>query len=79
MKKAIALGLSAVMAAGLVACGSPSSSNTPASTPASGSTGGEGEYAGQTLKVAAIETAYGTAMWERSPRASRPKPAPPWS
>ena len=65
MKKAIALGLSAVMAAGLVACGSPSSSNTPASTPASGSTGGEGEYAGQTLKVAAIETAYGTAMWEK--------------
>ena len=68
MKKAIALGLSAVMALSLAACGGSNSSSTAASgsAAASGSTAGnEGPYAGQTLKVAAIETAYGTAMWEK--------------
>lgn len=48
MKKAIALGLSAVMAAGLVACGGSTSSSTPASSgssePAAPSTGTEITY-----------------------------------
>lgn len=71
MKKVIALGLSAVMAASLAACGgatsssgSTSTSSGSTSTSGSDSTAG-GDYAGQTLKVAAIETAYGTAMWEK--------------
>lgn len=59
---ALALGLSISM---LTACSGSTSSSTAASTGASGSTAAEGDYAGQTLKVAAIETAYGTEMWEK--------------
>lgn len=61
---ALALGLSISM---LTACGGSTSSSTAASTAeGSGSTASaSGDYAGQTLKVAAIETAYGTEMWEK--------------
>lgn len=59
---ALALGLSISM---LTACSGSTSSSAAASTGASGSTAAEGDYAGQTLKVAAIETAYGTEMWEK--------------
>ncbi|HJB40455.1 MAG TPA: carbohydrate ABC transporter substrate-binding protein [Candidatus Ruthenibacterium avium] len=76
MKKAIstvlALGMSLSM---LTACGGATSSSTAASTAASESTAaststsaaatGTGDYAGQTLKVAAIETAYGAEMWQQ--------------
>ena len=74
MKKAIssvlALGMSLSM---LTACGGAASSSTAASTAGSASTAtstsaaatGTGDYAGQTLKVAAIETAYGAEMWQQ--------------
>ena len=76
MKKAIstvlAFGMSLSM---LTACGGATSSSTAASTAASESTAaststsaaatGTGGYAGQTLKVAAIETAYGAEMWQQ--------------
>lgn len=76
MKKAIstvlAFGMSLSM---LTACGGATSSSTAASTAASESTAaststsaaatGTGDYAGQTLKVAAIETAYGAEMWQQ--------------
>ena len=66
MKKVLSIALAVAMSLTLLAgCGS-----TPASTPAS-TAGGEstpaaegGDYAGQTLKVAAIETAYGADMWQ---------------
>ena len=70
MKKALSIILAAgMLLTALAGCGATSSS-TPASTPAStagstaASTAAEGDYAGQTLKVAAIETAYGTQIWE---------------
>ncbi len=74
MKKAIssvlALGMSLSM---LTACGGAASSSTAASTAGSATTAtstsaaatGTGDYAGQTLKVAAIETAYGAEMWQQ--------------
>ena len=74
MKKAIssvlALGMSLSM---LTACGGAVSSSAAASTAGSASTAtstsaaatGTGDYAGQTLKVAAIETAYGAEMWQQ--------------
>ena len=74
MKKAIssvlALGMSLSM---LTACGGAASSSTAASTAGSASTAtstsaaatGTGDYAGQTLKVAAIQTAYGAEMWQQ--------------
>lgn len=74
MKKAIssvlALGMSLSM---LTACGGAASSSAAASTAGSASTAtstsaaatGTGDYAGQTLKVAAIETAYGAEMWQQ--------------
>ena len=74
MKKAIssvlALGMSLSM---LTACGGAASSSTAASTAGSASTAtstsaaatGTGDYAGPTLKVAAIETAYGAEMWQQ--------------
>lgn len=76
MKKAIssvlALGMSLSM---LTACGGATSSSTAASTAGSTSTAAStstsaaatttGDYAGQTLKVAAIETAYGADMWQQ--------------
>ena len=71
MKKALSLVLALGMAASLLAgCGGATSSSAPASeagsTAASGSTAAaEGDYAGQTLKVAAIETAYGADMWQQ--------------
>lgn len=66
MKKALSILLAAgMLATALAGCGASSSSSAPAAGSASGSTASaEGEYAGQTLKVAAIETAYGTQMWE---------------
>ena len=71
MKKALSMLLAVAMAASLLtACGGTTS--TPASTPAStsgaasaASEGAQGDYAGQTLKVAAIETAYGSEMWQK--------------
>ena len=76
MKKAIstvlAFGMSLSM---LTACGGATSSSTATPTAASESTAaststsaaatGTGDYAGQTLKVAAIETAYGAEMWQQ--------------
>ena len=66
MKKALSILLAAgMLTTALAGCGASSSSSAPAAGSASGSTASaEGEYAGQTLKVAAIETAYGTQMWE---------------
>ena len=51
MKKFIALLLALVMAFGLVACGGTSDS------------GNDGTAEGKTIKVAAIETAYGSDVW----------------
>ena len=66
MKKILAIVLVLALALSLAACGGngTTSSSTPA---ASGSNAQEpaGEFAGQTLKVAAIETAYGVEMWEQ--------------
>lgn len=66
MKKALSMILAAgMLLTALAGCGSTSSSAPAGSAPAgSGSAAAEGDYAGQTLKVAAIETAYGTQMWE---------------
>lgn len=72
MKKLLSIMLVLTMALTLLAgCGGSGSSSAPAAS--SGSTGGsasapvggEGDYAGQTLKVAAIETAYGAEMWTK--------------
>ena len=72
MKKVLSMLLAVSMAASvLTACGGTSTGSSTG-TEASGSTGatastaaGEGDYAGQTLKVAAIETAYGSEMWQK--------------
>ena len=68
-KKIISLLVAASMVAAL-ATGCGGTTSTPASTPAGDSAGtsapaAEGDYAGQTLKVAAIETAYGVEMWQQ--------------
>lgn len=69
MKKALSIVLVLCMALTVLAgCGSSSSSaaaSTPASTAGSTSAAPAGDYAGQTLKVAAIETAYGSEMWQK--------------
>ena len=69
MKKVLSMLLAVSMAASvLTACGGTSTGSST-STEASGATAstaaGEGDYAGQTLKVAAIETAYGSEMWQK--------------
>ena len=53
MKKFIAMLLAFVMVLGLAACGG---SNTEATEP-------QGEQTAATIKVAAIETAYGSQVW----------------
>lgn len=73
MKKVLSMILALALAASaLAACGGSASSSAPAS--AAGSEAGSapastaeptGDYAGQTLKVAAIETAYGVEMWQQ--------------
>ena len=80
MKKLLSIMLVLTMALTLLAgCGGSGSSSAPAASsgPASGSAsapaGAEGDYAGQTLKVAAIETAYGTAIWEEIVKAFEAK------
>ena len=72
MKKLLSIMLVLTMALTLLAgCGGSGSSSAPAASsgPASGSAsapaGAEGDHAGQTLKVAAIETAYGSDDVER--------------
>ena len=54
MKKIIALLLALVMVVGLVACGNNGNDD-----------GKEGNADGKTIKVAAIETAYGTEVWQK--------------
>ena len=73
MKKVLSMILALALAASaLAACGGSASSSAPAS--AAGSEAGSapastaeptGDYAGQTLIVAAIETAYGVEMWQQ--------------
>ena len=68
MKKIIALVLALVMVLGLVACGSAPATDAPAAeapkaeAPAAEAPAAE-ELAGTTIKVAAIETAYGSQVW----------------
>ena len=47
------------------AASTAASESTAASTSTSAAATGTGDYAGQTLKVAAIETAYGAEMWQQ--------------
>lgn len=63
MKKLLALSLAGCMAVSLAACGGGSASSAASST-ASSATAESTATTGGTLKVAAIETAYGSAMWE---------------
>lgn len=66
MKKAISLALAASMALSLAACGGAGSGSSAASTDASSATGETTTTAEPTtIKVAAIETAYGTEMWQK--------------
>lgn len=60
MKKVISLALAASMALSLAACGGASSSSAAADSSAATSEGAAAEST--TIKVAAIETAYGTEM-----------------
>lgn len=69
MKKALSTMLALTMVTSVfTACGggSASSSSSSSSSGASSSSNesSSGDYAGQTLKVAAIETAYGVDMWK---------------
>lgn len=73
-KKAMALFVAAILCCGILftACGGGASSQPAASTPAASgapsaapSAGGEGEPTGS-IKVAALESAYGTEGWERA-------------
>ena len=53
-------------AVGLAACGGSSSSSTAASTASSGASSAASSAASaETIKVAAIETAYGSEMWQQ--------------
>lgn len=75
LKKVLCVAMAAMMAFGLTACGSTSSDDSSASSADTGSTAGtetasdagDKEEAAtgeeQTLKVAAVETAYGAQMW----------------
>lgn len=79
-KKILCLTLAGAMALSFAAC-SPNGGGTPSSTPSPSSaapasekpasetpaadTSSAGEYAGKTLKLAAIETAYGSDMWKQ--------------
>ena len=67
MKKIIALVLALVMVMGLVACGAPAAPETQAQTPvdtnAPETQAPETEAPAVTIKVAAIETAYGSQVW----------------
>lgn len=71
MKKVLSMLLVLCMAVSLfAACGGGTSSSTPAASTPAPSTGepastADGDYTGQTLKVAAIETAYGAEMWQK--------------
>ena len=74
MKKALALVMAAGMALSMVGCGGAGSSSSTASTATTDTAGASSaataadasqQYAGQTLKVAAIETAYGVEMWQK--------------
>ena len=64
MKKAISLALAASMALSLAACGGSASSSTAASDSSAATTEGAAAET-TTIKVAAIETAYGTEMWQK--------------
>ena len=64
MKKIIALLLALVMVIGLVACGAKEEAATPAATEAApAATEAAPEAEAVTIKVAAIETAYGSEVW----------------
>ena len=68
MKKALSTMLALTMAISMfTACGGGGTTSTGTSSSGSTntSTAAEGDYAGQTLKVAAIETAYGSEMWQK--------------
>ena len=54
----------AAAAAGMAACGGSSSSSTAASSSGASSAASSAAPA-QTIKVAAIETAYGSEMWKQ--------------
>ena len=64
MKKVISLALAASMALSLAACGGSASSSTAASDSSAATTEGAAAET-TTIKVAAIETAYGTEMWQK--------------
>ena len=64
MKKAISLALAASMALSLAACGGAGSSSA-AATDSSAATSEGAAAESTTIKVAAIETAYGTEMWQK--------------
>ena len=59
-----AVGVSAA-ALGLAACGGSSSSSTAVSSSAAASSAASSAAPAETIKVAAIETAYGSDMWKR--------------
>ena len=67
-KKVLSLALAATMSLGLLsACGggndTPAGGNT--STPAGNTSSGGSDTSGTTIKVAAIETSYGTEVWQQ--------------
>ena len=64
MKKVISLALAASMALSLAACGGAGSSSS-AATDSSAATSEGATAETTTIKVAAIETAYGTEMWQK--------------
>lgn len=59
-----AVGVSAA-ALGLAACGGSSSSSTAVSSSAAASSAASSAAPAETIKVAAIETAYGSDMWKK--------------
>ena len=63
MKKIIALLLALAMALSLVACGGGSAEETQAAAPEAGETQAAAPAEDVTIKVAAIETAYGSQIW----------------
>ena len=65
MKKIIALLLAMAMMLALVACGAPATDAPAADAPAADAPAADAPAAEVTIKVAAIETAYGSEVWQK--------------
>lgn len=64
LKKLTALGLTLALSASLLAGCSNSTPGGASNTPAPSGSQSGGETTGETIKVAAIETSYGTEVWQ---------------